>query len=212
MPTLLERYNAPVKGAAPGFGSGAQPARRTTVEMNRPAQTTPARSLGSFTSSDFSPKGNQLNPMYDESRDPVASPRPIVAARPPAPRLPVTPVRPDITGLQPGSFAMQNTLNNAGVYAPGSVGEANAAANGTGYRPPQQTERANPLTGDSNAQMPGTTATIQRPPFVQRGASVPQGQDAAPIIGGTGPFARKFSSGASADLYSGYIKRLFDGR
>jgi hypothetical protein len=48
------------------------------------------------------------------------------------------------------------------------------------YRPPQQTERANPLTGDNNIQMESTTTAIPRPPFIQRGTGIPGGQDVAP--------------------------------
>lgn len=100
------------------------------------------------------------------------------------------------------------------------------------YRAPQQTERVNPLTGDNPSQPPGTTSPLQRPPFIQRGLGVPQGQDVAgpapdntvggsmqgtfgrlrgktPITGGTGAFSRKFTNPTSAGLYDQFSRRLF---
>lgn len=47
------------------------------------------------------------------------------------------------------------------------------------YNPPQQTERANPLTGANNYPMESTSVVAQRPPFVQRGG-LPTGRDAIP--------------------------------
>lgn len=172
----------------------------------------------------------QLNPRYDESQDatPVA-PRPAVGGVPTrsiATRTPTPP--PNLAGLS--GFALQNTANNAGIYAPGSVGEANARANGTGYRPPQQTERANPLSGDNNLPPEGVTTRVNPSPFSQRGGSLPGGQDTASAvkgtltedgdiassmagtqarIGGSGAFSRKFGSNQAASAYDSYVKRLF---
>lgn len=178
------------------------------------------------------PARSQLNPNYDESQD--AQPRPVVRSVA-APRPAVTPARsiatrtpPNVAGLS--GFARENTLANAGIYRPGSFGAANAAANGTGYTPPQQTERANPLTGDNNIPMEGVTTPVARAPFVQRGGATPGGQDVAAAvktteteddniatsmaatqsrIGGAGSFARKFGSPQSASAYDAYVRRLY---
>lgn len=149
---------------------------------------------------------------------------------------------PDLRNVDPSSFQAQNTLANAGIYTPGSFGAQNAAANGTGYKPPQQTERANPLTGDNNIPMESTSTRVAAP-FVQRGRATPAGQDVAPrpaavapmaapaapaddigdamrktqgairsgstFTGGTGKFARSFGSPDSANIYAGYVSRLF---
>lgn len=80
----------------------------------------------------------------------------------------------DLTG-----FARENAAANAGIYEPGSFGAANAVANNTGrpYAPPQQTERANPLSGDSNRQVPMTTRTIRTPFSTRLPGSTPEGDD-----------------------------------
>lgn len=148
---------------------------------------------------------------------------------------PVRPAIPDLTGVDPSSFQAQNTLANAGIYQPGSFGAQNATANGTGYKPPQQTERANPLSGDNNIPMESTTTRVAAPPFIQRGRTVPTGQDVAPkpsptptqdiggaindtqksirtgstFTGGTGKFARSFSNQASAGHYDNFVRQLF---
>lgn len=84
---------------------------------------------------------------------------------------------------------------------------------------PQQTEAANPLTGDRNGQMEDTTAAIQDPAravgFSSRGGGNPRGMDAAPSdpnTGGTGIYARRFGSSAAAAQYDSYVKRLFGGQ
>ncbi len=81
-----------------------------------------------------------------------------------------------------------------------------------------QTESNNPLSGDGNKQPAGTSAPIDPARalgFSHRGAGVPQGQDAMPEaghVGGSGLYARKFASPASADIYSGFVRRLFGTR
>ena len=78
----------------------------------------------------------------------------------------------------------------------------------------QQTESANPLSGDGNAQPSGSTAAI-RPGaalgIVQRGSSVPRGQDAQPgqHAGGTGLYRRNFATPQSASIYDNYVRKLF---
>ena len=59
---------------------------------------------------------------------------------------------------------------------------------------PQQTERANPLSGDNNIPVEGSTTGL-RSPFNMRGNSTPQGQDET--IGGSmqGTFDRLRQSG-----------------
>lgn len=219
MPTLLTR--TPPLGRS-NWGTGVQPERRTTAQLNGVMPTTPARSLGAFTRASFSPKGNQLNPAYDESQDPVS----VAPVRPYAPRplsrTPLTRTPPQTDGLD--GFALSNTLANAGIYQPVSFGASNAAANGTGYRPPQQTERANPLSGDNNYPTEGQTTRVQPAPFVQRGSSVPQGQDAMPgeddtvagsmagtmkRMGGSSLFNRSFANPAAANTYTQYVRKMF---
>jgi hypothetical protein len=114
------------------------------------------------------------------------------------------------------------------------------------YNPPQQTERANPLSGDNNYPMEGQTAAIpsqyQRPsftggiqreriapsfgatpreniadpfsaqpreqiapPFIQRGGSLPVGQDARTSAN---RFARRFGDQRQQSAYDSYLQRL----
>ncbi len=86
--------------------------------------------------------------------------------------------------------------------------------------PPQQTEAVNPLTNSGSApktQLAGTTQDVnpgQAMGFSQRGATVPQGQDAMPSapgehMAGSGLYARKFGNKRSADLYGDYIRKIF---
>lgn len=52
-------------------------------------------------------------------------------------------------------------------------------------RPPQQTERANPLSGDTSEQMEGTTSVISRSPYSMR-TRTPAGRDLSyngPVFG-----------------------------
>ncbi len=116
-------------------------------------------------------------------------------------------------------------------YTPPAAAPLSTVATRAPYNPPQQTERANPLTGDNNIPMESTTTTVARAPFVQRGSALPTGQDAMPAavkttltedndigtamagtqnrIGGSGAFTRKFNSPTSASAYDSYVKRLF---
>ena len=210
MPTLLTR--TPPLGRS-NWGTGVQP-ERGPRQLDMPAPA-PGRSLGYLNRTNVQPLRTQLNPAYDESQDPVSAPVAAVAPRPVSAPQPLTslartpPVSqpPQTAGLT--GFALSNTLANAGIYQPGSFGESNAAANGTGYHPPQQTERANPLSGDNNYPKEDQTTAVQPAPFVQRGTSVPQGQDVRPAVGGSGAFRRSFSNPASASAYSSYVRRLF---
>lgn len=84
---------------------------------------------------------------------------------------------------------------------------------------PQQTEKANPLVGDVNAQPEDTTATVSNQAqsagaalgFSSRGAKTPAGLDAAasPNTGGSGLYSRVFSNPRSASVYDGYVRMLF---
>lgn len=145
------------------------------------------RARPTLTSADLNRRPNGAR--IDGSGTPVATGAPLdygytpqaVAPRPqgqrmPIARAPLPGTAPDLAGMT--GFARENTAANAGVYQPGSFGAQNAVANNTGqvYRPPQQTERANPLTGDSNRQLPGTTANV-RSPFSMRGPGTPNGID-----------------------------------
>lgn len=148
------------------------------------------RNLGTLTSADLdrSPTGYALNRTPQPTGLPLAPGAAIssVPGQPVArtglqrtpPPAAVDPL--DLNGVAPGSFGAQNAANNAGIYQPGSFGAQNAQANGTGYRAPQQTERANPLSGDNNVPMESTTTPLQRTPFTQRGTSAPSGRDTIP--------------------------------
>jgi hypothetical protein len=73
-----------------------------------------------------------------------------------------------------------------------------------------QTESNNPLTGDTNRAPGGTTTSVdpaRAAGFSQRGAAVPAGSDQ--VTGGTGIFARKFSTPGAAGIYDKFVKRLF---
>lgn len=172
------------------------------------------------------------------ARPALAAPRPMAGS---APRLALA--RAPMPGdYEPGSFGEQNANASAGVTTPGSFAAQNAQANGTGAAPPkappppQQTERANPLTGDNNVPPESVTTRVQPAPFIQRGRGTPQGQDTTPApiattetedsdigkslngtlgriggayTGGAGAFARKFNDAKSAADYTGYTRRLF---
>ncbi len=92
----------------------------------------------------------------------------------------------------------------------------------TGLKPappaPQQTERANPLSGANSPQPEDTDEQINNAHgtgFIQRGrGSVPAGSDALPAasghtVGGTGVYARRFSSPQSAQVYGNFVRRIF---
>lgn len=152
-----------------------------------PPDYTPRR-LGTFTSQDLNrtPTGSSLMNRPTPSGEPidygfsVTSSRPMTPLRRAAPQ-PGQSLDQISQDYEPGSFGMQNALANAGIYRPGTFAAQNARANRTGYTPPQQTERANPLSGDNNIPMESTTTVLRRPPFVQRGVTIPRGQDTSPI-------------------------------
>lgn len=75
--------------------------------------------------------------------------------------------------------------------------------------PPAQSEAANPLTGAATTQPPGTTAATLG--FSSRGNATPPGTDAAadPLMGGSGPWARRFRTPEAASMYSDYVRNLF---
>lgn len=183
----------------------------------------------------------QPQPFNPNPARPVATPA-VAAVAPKTPQNVLQPVQPpNINDVDPASIEGQNTLANAGIYRQGTFGAENAVANGTGqvYRPPQQTERANPLTGDNNIPMESTSTRVAAP-FVQRGKATPSGQDVSPkpavapaapttgedvgnaikgtqnairsgstFTGGTGKFARSFGNKSSADIYHSFVQRLF---
>jgi hypothetical protein len=167
-----------VRGAS-NWGTGVQPAR---TPVAAPAAPRTGRNLGTMTSADLnrSPTGAALNQRPALTGTTPTSGYAEYTPRPVSPSAPLAVTRPsydEIASYAPGSFGRANAANNAGIYAPGSFGAQNAAANATGYRAPQQTERANPLSGDNN--YPGESI-VARPPFVQRGAGIPSGQDSLP--------------------------------
>lgn len=158
-------------------------------------------------------------------------PRPAASPVSPVSRAPIpNNATPNFDGLS--GFGLENAMANAGIYQPGSFGAQNAATNGTGYRPPQQTERANPLTGDNNFPLEGQTTAVARAPFIQRGTSLPAGRDAMPaairttetedgdigrtmqgiqsrIAGSqTNPFARRFGEPSKQNAYNSMLKRV----
>lgn len=78
----------------------------------------------------------------------------------------------------------------------------------------QQTESANPLSGDGNKQPAGSTAPVNPGAALgisQRGNSVPRGQDAlagGPSTGGIGLYKRQFSDPRAASVYDKTVRRL----
>lgn len=78
-------------------------------------------------------------------------------------------------------------------------------------QPQQQTEAANPLTGDRTGQPDGTTAPLPTGTaagFSSRGGAVPKGQDAT-TLAGSGLYARRFSNPVAANTYAQFTRRLF---
>lgn len=79
----------------------------------------------------------------------------------------------------------------------------------------QQSEGANPMTGATSTQPEDSTEDIdpgQALGMKQRGSSLPRGTDAQPSsgnVGGSGLYARTFSSPKSASIYDKYVKDLF---
>ncbi len=127
------------------------------------------------------------------------APSPAANMAPDRPNLGGTMTRDGVTTKVPGSPAA--TLA-APVASPTTTGA-------------QQTESANPLTGDGNAQAGGTTDAVNPASALglnRRGATTPAGSDAqgaSESIGGTGLYARKFSNPKSAGVYESYVKKLF---
>lgn len=212
MPSLLTP--TPPKAPKSNWGTGSQPARRTTAEIERqrvsgikaPTATpntllTPTppqaqgRNLGTMTSADLSrnPTGVRMDQRPVPTGNPVTSgyteytprsPLTMAAPRAPAPLAPIP---------------------SAPVAAPTTVAAP-------------QTESANPLTGTDNQRPAGVTAPVNPAAdlgFSRAGAGVPRGQDAAPAgaktAGGTGLYRRSFANPRSAGLYDGYIRKLFSG-
>lgn len=140
----------------------------TSADLNRRPNGSLIDGSGAMTASAPSFQGPAVSTVPG-----VQSARRMPVARSPMPGA----AQPNLDGLE--GFALENASANAGVYQPGSFGAVNAVANNTGtlYRPPQQTERANPLSGDSNRQLPGSTVSVQRSPFSLRGAGTPSGID-----------------------------------
>lgn len=78
---------------------------------------------------------------------------------------------------------------------------------------PQQTEQANPLTGDGGGPMDGQSEVIGDVPglFSARGSGAPRGADAIPgqITGGSGLYSRKFTDPRKAAGYTNFTRGLF---
>lgn len=169
---------------APGrsnWGTGVQPDRRTTDEINAmgaaPAMPPVAggnvpdgaanrfggRNLGTLNSAGLNRPGSY--PLgFNDGRSTAQ------------PRLTQTPDLGRPWG-QPNAQGGQNL----GTLTSDDLDRGNAYAQPSSFltRAPQQTERANPLTGDNNSVLPGQSVPVARPPFVQRGG-LPRGQDVAP--------------------------------
>lgn len=195
---------------APLFRSSLKPGTRGVLDPVRSQQLDAARFGGTANGQPqpFAPMTPTVAPVRNNIFA-AASATPAPAAKPAST---LQPLAPEDLNLDPNSFGAQNAAANAGIYKPGSIGDQNAQANGTGYRAPQQTERANPLTGDNNIPMESTSTKLPTAPFVQRGQTTPAGTDASPtgqFTGGTGKFARSFGNRNSADLYHAFVAKLF---
>lgn len=203
MPTLLTR--TPPRS---NFGTGVQPERRTTAEINQqayPSVAAPApRNMGSFTPQSFAPRAPApTDPNRMSSGGTITAgglTRSYAGGRP---QTQLNPLYNEGQDFQPATAApgigARTTFQNFVQNNPGSMA-ARAA--------PQQTERANPLTGDNNLPMEGQTAAVKPPPFIQRGAGVPRGQDAS-TMGGTGVFKRSFGSPQAASAYTNFLQKLY---
>ncbi len=125
------------------------------------------------------------------------------------------PLAPGVTlqrSFQPSPLQSTGPRVNVPFAAPAQTGPAPAA---------QQTEQANPLTGDGGGegQLEGQSETVDPGDagdvpnlFSSRGAGAPRGDDALPggeNVGGTGLYARKFSNSRSANAYDQYTRGLF---
>ncbi len=128
----------------------------------------------------------------------------------PSPAANMAPDRPNLGGTMTRGGVTTNVPGSpAATIAAPVVSSTTTAA--------QQTESANPLTGDGNDQAPGTTDAVDPGSALglnRRGSSTPQGDDAVQSpassnIGGSGLYARKFSNPRSAGVYESYIKKLF---
>lgn len=123
---------------------------------------------------------------------------PAPSVPPPQPAL-APALKPVLPITQPA--AIQPALNTPGIPV---ASPTTAAA--------PQTEGANPLTGDGNAQPGGTTDQInpaQKLGFSQRGDGIPAGQDAVSNSGGSGLYKRTFANPKSASIYDKYVKKIF---
>lgn len=194
MPTLLTRPPAPGKS---NWGTGVQPVRRTTDEINAeqaaadavarggpaaPASgLTPAyqpRNLGTLTSAGLNRPGSYPLGM---------------GARPtlqPTPDLGRSWGQPNGQGGQNlGTLTSDDLVRPAANYNAYAGGpqkisydqflKQNPGSPAAGGAPPapQQTERANPLTGADSDALPGTSTVVARPPFISRAGGMPRGQD-----------------------------------
>ncbi len=214
MPTsLLQKVRKPVAGAS-NWSAGAQPSVRAPGATN-PAPYTP-RNLGTMTSADLdrSPTGTVLGQRPTLTGAPVRSG--YAEYKSPLTRVPPQAMAPTMTP----SSALARTPA-APVAAPTTIQA-------------QQTESANPLTGDTNANAGGTSAPVnpgQAMGFSRAGASTPAGQDAMPEqstqekigaatsatlssiggkpTGGIGLYRRRFSTPQAANMYTDYVRRLF---
>lgn len=228
--SLLKR--APVAGKS-NFGTGVQPARGTPQ--------TPRR-LGTMTSADLnrSPNGSPNGVKPSLTGAPVTSgyseyhpQTPSLLTRTPPTAAPV-PASPTNRGPSPAAlkFLQDGVPPSAAPLAP--VASAPVAAPTTSAA--QQTETANPLSGDTNDSAGGTTQAVDPAMamgFSRRGAGVPRGQDAMPGTGATravgdaikGTYAnlrggasnanqlsrRQFSDRRAQSAYSGGVRNLFAG-
>lgn len=201
MPTPpREEIAEPFKKTAPGvglsnWGTGVQPKQRTTAELNAPVAAPqvrplfgdpppagrPGRDLGmlnparsaQLAANQF--KGQNLQLMRQNTdpnragsggsitRNGVTTMVPPTAAKSPVPS--------PVNAMVAGASSPLARTPGAPVTAPTTVGA-------------QQTETANPLTGDTNRNAGGTVAPVnpgRAMGFSRAGSGVPRGQDAAPM-------------------------------
>ncbi len=183
----VTRSNGQSITTGPSAGSGADGSFGSGLTRARPDGGTITRGGQTI---DVPPGGTGVR------RAPPAAP----SVPPPQPAL-APALKPALPPTQPA--AIQPALpNNSGT--PVASPTTSAA---------QQTEGANPLTGDGNAQPGGTTDDVdpaKKMGFSQRGSGAPSGQDAAPgNTGGTGLYKRTFANPKSASLYDTYVKKIF---
>lgn len=193
-------------GTGMGYGTGASPSPAAPVtplaRVSAPPPPVPGKQV------QLAPAARALRPLTPNQGGTITVNSPggarAVQRIAPSPAADRSPTRPNQGG----------TMTRNGVTTVVPPSPAAAPVNAPTTVNAQQTESADPLTGDGNAQPEDTTAPVNPGAalgFSRKGDQIPRGSDSVSDVnvGGTGIYARKFNSPKSADLYSNYVKQLF---